>query len=204
MRLQGVAHRPAAGLLLNGLPLNNTSSAAWRRSLVRWLLPLWACRFSLFWGIRSRLTTGCACCATCLGPLQLFTRSAAQQLYSNQRLQRWCFDVELVYLAQQLKVAGWMAGWVAGRGKRCRAHASIADLHFHCIAACPPPHLQVPMAEVQVTWTEIPGSKIRLASMAHMALELAMIKAGYSMGEGDGEGVHGGRAGGQEIRASKR
>jgi hypothetical protein len=56
------------------------------------------------------------------------------------------------------------------------------------------------MAEVQVTWTEIPGSKIRLASMAHMALELAMIKAGYSMGEGDGEGVHGGRAGGQEGR----
>ena len=35
VRLQGVAHRPAAGLLLNGLPLNNTSSAAWRRSLVR-------------------------------------------------------------------------------------------------------------------------------------------------------------------------
>lgn len=36
--------------------------------------------------------------------LQMFTRSAAQQLYSNQRLQRWCFDVELIYLAQQLKV----------------------------------------------------------------------------------------------------
>lgn len=36
--------------------------------------------------------------------LQLFSRAAAQQLYSNQRLQRWCFDVELVYLAQQLKV----------------------------------------------------------------------------------------------------
>ncbi|EFN51845.1 hypothetical protein CHLNCDRAFT_27604 [Chlorella variabilis] len=71
---------------------------------------------------------------------KLFTRSAAQQLYSNQRLQRWCFDVELVYLAQRLKV---------------------------------------PMAEVQVNWTEIPGSKIRLTSMVHMALELAMIKMGY-------------------------
>ena len=35
------------------------------------------------------------------------------------------------------------------------------------------------MAEVQVNWTEIPGSKIRVTSMAHMALELAMIKAGY-------------------------
>lgn len=74
---------------------------------------------------------------------KLFSRAAAQQLYSNQRLQRWCFDVELVYLAQQLKI---------------------------------------PMAEVQVTWTEIPGSKIRMTSMAHMALELAMIKAGYGGG----------------------
>ena len=48
--------------------------------------------------------------------LQLFTRSAAQQLYSNQRLQRWCFDVELVYLAQQLKVGGGagvrVGGWL--------------------------------------------------------------------------------------------
>jgi hypothetical protein len=105
-------------------------------------------------------------------------------LYSNQRLQRWCFDVELVFLAQQLKVGGWLAGWVAGGGKCCSAHGSTSDLHICCIAACPPPSLQVPMAEVQVTWTEIPGSKIRLASMAHMALELAMIKAGYSMGEG--------------------
>ncbi|KAL4450575.1 hypothetical protein ABPG77_000931 [Micractinium sp. CCAP 211/92] len=74
---------------------------------------------------------------------KLFSRAAAQQLYSNQRLQRWCFDVELVYLAQQLKI---------------------------------------PMAEVQVNWTEIPGSKIRVTSMAHMALELVMIKAGYGGG----------------------
>lgn len=36
------------------------------------------------------------------------------------------------------------------------------------------------MAEVQVNWTEIPGSKIRVTSMAHMAIELAMIKAGYA------------------------
>lgn len=46
-----------------------------------------------------------------------------------------------------------------------------------CALFCTP--FQVPMAEVQVNWTEIPGSKIRVTSMAHMALELAMIKAGY-------------------------
>jgi hypothetical protein len=37
-------------------------------------------------------------------PPQLFTRRAAAAVFSNQRLQRWCFDVELVYLAQRLGV----------------------------------------------------------------------------------------------------
>ena len=36
--------------------------------------------------------------------VQLFTRKTAQLLYSNQRLQRWCFDVELLFLAQLLKI----------------------------------------------------------------------------------------------------
>lgn len=35
---------------------------------------------------------------------KLFTRRAAALLYANQRLQRWCFDVELIYLAEQLGV----------------------------------------------------------------------------------------------------
>lgn len=35
---------------------------------------------------------------------QLFTRRAARALYSNQRLQRWCFDVELIFLAQRLGI----------------------------------------------------------------------------------------------------
>jgi dolichyl-phosphate beta-glucosyltransferase len=75
--------------------------------------------------------------------LQLMTRPAAQLLFPNQRLQRWAFDVELVHLAQVLKV---------------------------------------PMAEVQVTWTEIPGSKVRLTSIAHIAFELAMLKIAYGSG----------------------
>lgn len=33
---------------------------------------------------------------------KLMTRPAARLLFGNQRLQRWCFDVELVYLAEQL------------------------------------------------------------------------------------------------------
>ncbi len=35
---------------------------------------------------------------------QLFTRGAARALYSNQHLQRWCFDVELIFLAQRLGI----------------------------------------------------------------------------------------------------
>jgi dolichyl-phosphate beta-glucosyltransferase len=35
---------------------------------------------------------------------KMFTRHAAALLYTNQRLQRWCFDVELLYLAQRLGV----------------------------------------------------------------------------------------------------
>lgn len=34
----------------------------------------------------------------------MFTRRAAASLFINQRLQRWCFDVELVYLANRLGV----------------------------------------------------------------------------------------------------
>lgn len=35
---------------------------------------------------------------------KLFTRRAAAVLYSNQRLQRWCFDVELIFIAQRLGI----------------------------------------------------------------------------------------------------
>jgi dolichyl-phosphate beta-glucosyltransferase len=35
---------------------------------------------------------------------KLFTRGAAQQLFNNQHLDRWAFDVELMYLAKQLQL----------------------------------------------------------------------------------------------------
>lgn len=56
--------------------------------------------------------------------------------------------------------------------------------HSHCslLPALPSLLPQIPMAEVQVMWTEVPGSKIRPTSMVHMALELAAIRAGYGLG----------------------
>jgi dolichyl-phosphate beta-glucosyltransferase len=41
---------------------------------------------------------------------------------------------------------------------------------------------KVPIAEVQVAWTEIPGSKVRLTSIVHIAFELAMVGIGYNFG----------------------
>lgn len=61
-------------------------------------------------------------------------------LYSNQRLQRWCFDVELIYLASRLGI---------------------------------------PIKEMHVNWTEMPGSKIKFTSIIHMAFELVTLKVRY-------------------------
>lgn len=36
--------------------------------------------------------------------------------------------------------------------------------------------LGIPVTEVHVTWTEMPGSKLRVTSVAHMALELLLLK----------------------------
>ncbi|KAJ3669625.1 hypothetical protein LUZ60_011575 [Juncus effusus] len=43
-------------------------------------------------------------------------------------------------------------------------------------------HLGIPMAEVSVNWTEIPGSKVRFTSIIHMLFELVLIRVGYGLG----------------------
>ncbi|GAX81411.1 hypothetical protein CEUSTIGMA_g8841.t1 [Chlamydomonas eustigma] len=73
---------------------------------------------------------------------KLFSRKAALLLFGNQRLQRWCFDVELLHLAEQF---------------------------------------EIPVSEVSVRWTEMPGSKIRFTSILHMAFELLTIKICYQV-----------------------
>ncbi|KAJ0983997.1 hypothetical protein J5N97_002353 [Dioscorea zingiberensis] len=74
---------------------------------------------------------------------KMFTRAAARKLFTNVRLKRWCFDVEIVYLCKQLGI---------------------------------------PMIEVSVNWSEIPGSKVRLTSVIHMLFELVLIRLGYGLG----------------------
>jgi hypothetical protein len=43
-------------------------------------------------------------------------------------------------------------------------------------------HLRIPMVEVSVNWTEIPGSKVHMTSILHMVFELLLIKVGYGLG----------------------
>ncbi|XP_022746384.1 dolichyl-phosphate beta-glucosyltransferase-like isoform X2 [Durio zibethinus] len=57
---------------------------------------------------------------------KMFTRSAARKLFTNIRLKRWCFDVELVFLCK------WFG---------------------------------IPMLEISVNWSEIPGSKICFSTL---------------------------------------
>ncbi|KAK6227976.1 hypothetical protein SCA6_000316 [Theobroma cacao] len=71
---------------------------------------------------------------------KMFTRSAARKLFTNIRLKRWCFDVELVFLCK------WFS---------------------------------IPMLEISVNWSEIPGSKVNPLSIPNMLWELALMSVGY-------------------------
>ncbi|XP_011029377.1 PREDICTED: dolichyl-phosphate beta-glucosyltransferase-like [Populus euphratica] len=71
---------------------------------------------------------------------KMFTRAAARKLFTNIRLKRWCFDVELVFLCK------WFG---------------------------------IPVSEISVNWTEIPGSKVNPLSIPNMLWELALMSMGY-------------------------
>ncbi|XP_030384293.1 dolichyl-phosphate beta-glucosyltransferase [Scaptodrosophila lebanonensis] len=75
---------------------------------------------------------------------KLFTRTTARKLFKSLHVQRWAFDVELLYLAE---------------------------------------HLQLPMSEVAVRWTEIDGSKLTpIWSWLQMGVDLFMIWLRYLTG----------------------
>ncbi|KAK3016738.1 hypothetical protein RJ639_006716, partial [Escallonia herrerae] len=74
---------------------------------------------------------------------KMFTRAAARKLFTNIRLKRWCFDVELVYLCK------WF---------------------------------RIPIIEISVNWSEIPGSKVNLLSIPNMLWEMALMSLGYRAG----------------------
>jgi len=75
---------------------------------------------------------------------KLFTRRTAQILFPNQHVERWAFDVELLYLAQRKSV---------------------------------------PLVEVDVQWTEVPGSTLTpFAASVQMGKDLLRIRSAYFFG----------------------
>ncbi|XP_039024724.1 dolichyl-phosphate beta-glucosyltransferase-like [Hibiscus syriacus] len=76
---------------------------------------------------------------------KMFTRSAARKLFTNIRLKRWCFDVELVFLCK------WFG---------------------------------IPMLEISVNSSEIPGSKVNPLSIPNMLWEIALTSVGYRLVSG--------------------
>ncbi|KAL8192993.1 hypothetical protein R6Q57_027441 [Mikania cordata] len=74
---------------------------------------------------------------------KMFTRAAARKLFTNIRLKRWCFDVELVYLSK---------------------------------------YFGIPIIEISVTWSEIPGSKMSMLSILNMLWEMTLMSLGYRVG----------------------
>ncbi len=89
-----------------------------------------------FWGVNVVKDTQCG--------FKMLSRSAAQRIVPNIHLDRWIFDVELIYLAERLGV---------------------------------------PIAEVPINWTEIPGSKLSLTTDSfNMALDLLFMRTAYCLG----------------------
>ena len=95
--------------------------------------------------------------------VQIFTRQAAAVIFGNQRLQRWCFDVELLFLAEQVQYN--LLSFLTPTCPSALRHGVVSPLQF-----------EVPVTEVSVHWTEMAGSKIRFTSILHMAFELLSIK----------------------------
>jgi dolichyl-phosphate beta-glucosyltransferase len=75
---------------------------------------------------------------------KLFTRKSAHLLFTNLHLERWAFDVELLFLAQQQ---------------------------------------HIPVCEIPVNWTEVPGSKLDpLRASIEMGRDLFKIRLAYMTG----------------------
>ena len=110
---------------------------------------------------------------------KLFTRAAARVLFGNQRLQRWCFDVELVHLATS-RLGSSSSSGSSGSGSSGGSSGSGSSGSDSEGASEAAPG--VALVEVAVNWQEIPGSKVRVSSILHMAFEMGAILVGYGTG----------------------
>eukprot|EP01083_Nonionella_stella_P066229 174203_1 len=90
---------------------------------------------------------------------KLFSREAAQRIFPSQKIRRWCFDVELLFIASQLEipVVEVPIGWHEVDGRWC------FDVELLFIAS----QLEIPVVEVPIGWHEVDGSKLSLIRGLH-------------------------------------
>lgn len=127
--------------------------------------------------------------------MQLFTRRAARSLYKNQRIKRWCFDVELIYLAKELHIpiSEVPVQWREVPGEQQILHLStmlLYDLFLgdlwgtwvnQGLSACRPSVHCILTVSHPDSYCCVAGSKIRVTSMINMAIELLAVLLGYKV-----------------------
>ena len=97
---------------------------------------------------------------------KLFSRSAAQKILPNLHIQRWAFDVELLFIAESMCIA-YNIGNLQG---------SYVTGHYKCILG-----YGMKISEVAIKWEEIEGTKmVPVLSWIQMARDLVMIWLRYT------------------------
>jgi dolichyl-phosphate beta-glucosyltransferase len=130
-----------------------------RRTLLRNIL-MWGFHFLVAFvgGVRGVKDTQCG--------FKLFSRRSARMLFSNLHIERWCFDIELLYCTPSISIS--------------IAHSPLPRSYL-CITVCS--RFGIPVQEVAVNWQEIPGSKLGVVSASlQMAKDLVRIRVCYMFG----------------------
>ena len=88
--------------------------------------------------------------------MQIMTRRSGRLLYTNMRLQRWCFDVELVYLAAQLGIpmAEESVNWTEIPGSK---------LKFYSVFSMAVEMMMIKVAYATGTWRITPEASLPTA-----------------------------------------
>ena len=93
---------------------------------------------------------------------KLFSRTAAQKILPNLHIQRWAFDVELLYIAESKFSSGNFLYMIYNISKNSE--------------------LKMKISEIAIKWEEIEGTKmVPVLSWIQMARDLVMIWCRYTI-----------------------
>ncbi|XP_002126301.2 dolichyl-phosphate beta-glucosyltransferase [Ciona intestinalis] len=135
-KLNDIDTKPHGRALTVGSRAHLEKNSIASRSVFRTLLM--KCFHLIVWLLCARSVKDSQC------GFKLFTRNAARILFHNLHVERWAFDVELLYVAEELNI---------------------------------------PIAEVAVTWTEVDGSKVDpLFSGLQMGKDIVLLWLQYQLG----------------------